>query len=161
MKKILLSTILAAAVAATTTFANTTTPAASGQEAVQSQSAPCWNAGPQGKRWGWRGHHGRMGGMMGMMGGGPMMGGAGGGCAGGGCGGPGMMFTDPQHRQAFLDATTELRKQMMETRFAYAEALRQPEPNQEELVKLRKQMLTLRKQMIDKMIEVQDQGQTR
>ncbi len=85
-------------------------------------------------------HHGKgmmgMGcnGMMGMMGGGMM-----------------MQKMSPEQRQQFMDQTTDLRRQMMEKRFSYMEAMRNPATTPQELAKIEKEMLELRSKMMDKM----------
>lgn len=94
------------------------------------------------------------GGMMGrgMMGGG-MMGGQGN--WGMGCNGMmgGMMMNQmsPEQQQGFMNQTTDLRKQMMEKRFAYMEAMRNPDTTPQDLAKIEKEMLDLRSKMMDKM----------
>ena len=93
-------------------------------------------------------------GMMGhgMMGKG-MMGGQG--RMGMGCNGMmgGMMMNrmSPEMQQQFMDQTTDLRKQMMEQRFAYMEAMRNSETTPQDLAKIEKDMLDLRSKMMDKM----------
>ena len=85
-------------------------------------------------------HHGkgmmgmRCNGMMGMMGGGMM-----------------MQKMSPEQRQQFMDQTTDLRRQMMEKRFSYMEAMRNPATTPQELAKIEKEMLELRTKMMDKM----------
>lgn len=79
-------------------------------------------------------HHGKMGmGCMGMMGGGM------------------MQKMTPAQRQLFLTQTVDLRKQMMEKRFAYMEAMRNPKSTPQDLAKVEKEMLSLRTQMMNKM----------
>ena len=102
------------------------------------------------------------GGMMGpgMMYGG-MMGGQGGqGTWGMGCNGmmgPGMMMNQmsPGQQQDFMNQTTDLRKQMMEKRFAYMEAMRNSDTTPQDLIKIEKEMLDLRSKMMDKMVTLQ------
>lgn len=96
-------------------------------------------------------------GMMGsgMMHGG-MMGGQGGqGFRGMGCNGMmgGMMMNrmSPEQQQKFMDQTTDLRKQMMEKRFAYMEAMRNSDTTPQDLAKIEKEMLDLRSKMMDEM----------
>ncbi len=109
-----------------------------------------------------------MGGMMngGMMGGGMMGGGmmdegmmGGQGRWGMGCngmmGGAMMSQMSPGQQQAFMNETVELRKKMMEKRFAYMEAMRNPNTTPQELAKIEKEMLTLRTEMMDKMNTLQ------
>jgi protein CpxP len=97
-------------------------------------------------------------GMMGpgMMYGGGMMGGQGGqGSWGVGCNGMmgGMMMNQmtPGQQQKFMDQTTDQRKQMMEKRFAYMEAMRNSDTTPQDLVKIEKEMLDLRSKMMDDM----------
>ena len=82
-------------------------------------------------------HHGK--GMMGM------------GCNGMMGGGMMMQKMSPEQRQQFMDQTTDLRKQMMEKRFSYMEAMRNPATTPQELAKIEKEMLELRTKMMDKM----------
>jgi hypothetical protein len=96
-------------------------------------------------------------GMMGpgMMHGG-MMGGQGGqGSWGVGCNGMmgGMMMNQmsPEQQQKFMDQTTDLRKQMMEKRFAYMEAMRNSDTTPQDLAEIEKEMLDLRSKMMDDM----------
>jgi len=119
------------------------------------------------------------GGMMGggMMGPGMMHGGMmGGGMMGHGMMGRGMMGSDPDNwamgcngmmgralvsrmspgqQQEFMNQTVELRKQMMEKRFAYMEAMRNPDTSPQDLAKIEKGMLELRTKMMDKMTSLQ------
>jgi len=92
------------------------------------------------------------GGMMGMHG--NMMGG-GQGNWGMGCngmmGGGMMNRMTPEQQQAFMDQTADLRKQMMEKRFAYMEAMRNPSTTPQDLAKVEKEMLGLRAKMMEKM----------
>ena len=82
-------------------------------------------------------HHGK--GMMGM------------GCNGMMGGGMMMQKMSPEQRQDFMNQTRALRKQMMEKRFAYMEAMRNPATTPQDLAKIEKEMLQLRTQMMDKM----------
>lgn len=99
------------------------------------------------------------GGMMhgGMMGGGMM----GGGMMGGGMGCNGMMGgmmmnqMTPQQQQDFMNSTSDLRRQMMEKRFAYMEAARNGKTTPQDLAKIEAEMLTIRSQMMEKMGTVQ------
>ena len=97
---------------------------------------------------------GMQGGMMGMRGQG-MMGGNQGNWGGMGCngmmGGAMMNQMTPGQQQAFMNQTTELRQEMMELRFAYGEAMRNPATNPKDLAKIEKKMLELRIKMMDKM----------
>ena len=106
------------------------------------------------------------GGMMGrgMMGPGMMhsgmMGGQGGqGFRAMGCNGMmgGMMMNrmSPEQQQKFMDQTTDLRKQMMEKRFAYMEAMRNSDTTLQDLAKIEKEMLDLRSKMMDDMSAMQ------
>ncbi len=64
----------------------------------------------------------------------------------------GMMWNmTPQQRQEFMNQTRALRKQMMEKRFDYMEAMRNPATTPQDLAKIEKEMLELRAQMMDKM----------
>ncbi len=101
-------------------------------------------------------HHGAM--MNGQMMGPGMMNGQmmGPGMMGMGCNGMmggGMMMQkmSPEQRQKFMNQTHALRKQMMEKRFAYMEAMRNPTTTPQDLAKIEKEMLQLRTQMMDKM----------
>lgn len=109
--------------------------------------------------------------MQGRMGGQGMMNMRGGGMMGPGMMGDqsswgmmgcnGMMGTtmmnqmSPGQRQAFLDKTRDLRRQMLEKRFAYMEAMRKPETTPQELAKIEKEMLSLRAKMMDVMSSIQ------
>ena len=119
------------------------------------------------------------GGMLGpcMMHGGMMGGGMMGRCMmHGGMMGRGMMGSDPDNwamgcngmmgralvsrmspgqQQEFMNQTVELRKQMMEKRFAYMEAMRNPDTSPQDLAKIEKGMLELRTKMMDKMTSLQ------
>ncbi len=66
-------------------------------------------------------------------------------------GGGMMMQMTPQQRQQFMDQTTDLRRQMMEKRFSYMEAMRNPATTPKDLAKIEKGMLELRAKMMDKM----------
>jgi len=104
---------------------------------------------------------GMMGGNMmdmhgqGMMGGGMMGGGMMGHWDEMGCnsmmGGTMMNNMTPSQQQAFMNQTTELRKEMVGLRFAYQEAMRNPNTSPKDLAKIEKQMLELRTKMIGKM----------
>ncbi|MBU1388168.1 MAG: hypothetical protein KKE62_12965 [Proteobacteria bacterium] len=105
--------------------------------------------------------YGHMMGGGGMYGGGGMMGGNQGYGGGMGCGGMmgGTMMDrmTPGQQQSFMNQTTELRKQMMELRFAYREAMRNPDTKPENLAGIEKQMLELRTKMMGKMETLQGQ----
>ncbi len=96
-----------------------------------------------------------------MQGGGMMDGNMMGQQNGGGMGCNGMMGgmmmnkMTPGQQQEFMNQTVELRKQMMEQRFSYMEAARNPDTSPEDLAKIEKGMLDLRTKMIDKMNNVQ------
>ena len=106
----------------------------------------------------------RSGGMMGggimgggMMGGG-MMSGQGGNWSMGCNGMMGEMLMNqmsPSQQQEFMNQTVNLRKQMMEKRFAYMEAMRNPNTTPQDLAKIEKEMLKLRSKMMDKMDTLQ------
>jgi len=107
------------------------------------------------------------GGMMnrGMMGsgmqGGGMMGGNQGNWNGMGCngmmGGAMMNQMTPEQQQAFMDQTTDQRKKMMDLRFDYQDAMRNPKTTPQELAKIEKQMLELRTQMMGKIENLKSQ----
>ncbi len=58
-----------------------------------------------------------------------------------------------EQRQRFLDDTVALRRQMMERRFDYLEALRHPDTSPKDLALIEKDMLNLRLKMLDKLID--------
>ena len=91
----------------------------------------------------------------GMMGKGMQGGMMGGMQAGMGCNGMmgGMMMQQmaPEQQQEFLSQTTALRKQMMEKRFTYMEAMRNPETAPADLAAIEKEMLEIRGKMMDTM----------
>lgn len=101
------------------------------------------------------------GGMMngGMMGGGYQNGYRGNMWSGMGCngmmGGAMMNRMTPQQQQQFMDQTTDLRKQMMDLRFAYRDAMRNNATTPEDLAKIEKKMLDVRAKMMDKMEKLQ------
>jgi hypothetical protein len=90
-----------------------------------------------------------------------MMGGNQGQWGGMGCNGmmDGSMMKQmtPGQQQTFMNQTTELRKQMMELRFAYREAMRNPDTSPGDLARIEKQMLELRTKMMGKMENMQNQ----
>ncbi|MBW1635093.1 MAG: hypothetical protein JRC87_05570 [Deltaproteobacteria bacterium] len=96
----------------------------------------------------------------GMMGSG-MMGGKQGNWSGMGCngmmGGAMMNQMTPGQQQTYMDQTSDLRKQMMDLRFDYRDAMRNPKTTPQELAKIEKQMLELRSQMIGKIENLQGQ----
>ena len=65
----------------------------------------------------------------------------------------GMMMNQmsPTQQQEFMSRTADLRKQMMEKRFAYTELMRNPGTTPQDLAKIEKEMLDLRSRMMDKM----------
>ena len=100
----------------------------------------------------------------GMMNGGMMGGGYHGGYRGnmlGGMGCNGMMGgammnrMTPALQQQFMNQTTDLRKQMMDLRFAYRDAMRNNSTTPEDLAKIEKKMLDVRAKMMDKMGKLQ------
>ena len=99
--------------------------------------------------------------MYGNRMGGGMMGGNQGQWGGMGCngmmGGSMMNRMTPGQQQNFMNQTTELRKQMMELRFSYMEAMRNPNTSPEDLAGIEKQMLELRTKMMGKMGTMQSQ----
>ena len=105
---------------------------------------------------------GMMGDMMGMgMHGKGMMGGKQGNWGGMGCngmmGGTMMNQMTSGQQQAFMDQTTDMRKEMMDLRFDYMEAMRNPNTNPKNLAKIEKQMLELRTKMMGEMENLQAQ----
>jgi len=70
-------------------------------------------------------------------------------------GGSMMNQMTPNQQQSFMDATTELRQKMIDLRFAYREAMRNPNTDPKELAKIEKQMLDIRSQMMGKMENMQ------
>jgi hypothetical protein len=103
---------------------------------------------------------GMQGGMMDMQGQG-MMGGNQGNWDGMGCngmmGGAMMNKMTPGQQQDFMNQTTELRKEMMDLRFAYGEAMRNPATTPKDLANIEKNMLELRIKMMGKMQNLQAQ----
>ncbi len=110
---------------------------------------------------------GMQGGMMnksmmngGMMGQG-MMGGNQGNWGGMGCngmmGGAMMNQMTSGQQQAFMDQTTDMRKEMMDLRFDYMEAMRSSNTDPKDLARIEKQMLELRTKMMGKMENLQAQ----
>ncbi len=100
---------------------------------------------------------GIMGGGGGMMGG--MVGGYQGGYRGnwwgnmgrgGMMGGAMMNRMTPDQQKNFMNQTTELRKQMMELRFAYRDAMRKHNTTPGDLAKIEKKMIELRTKMLNK-----------
>ncbi|WP_456384983.1 hypothetical protein [Desulfolithobacter sp.] len=97
-------------------------------------------------------------GMMGGMMGPGMMGGH---AYGGGWGcnpmmtGPGTRGALSDQQQKFLDQTVDLRKQMMEKRFEYMEAARNPKTTPQDLAAIEKDMLDLRTKMMERMNNIQ------
>ncbi len=88
-------------------------------------------------------HNGYRGGMWNGMGCNGMMGGA------------MMNRMTPATQQKFMDQTTNLRKQMMDLRFAYRNAMYNNNTTPEDLAKIEKQMLDVRTKMMDKMEKLQ------
>ncbi len=117
------------------------------------------NTQSQQQMYGNRMHGGMMMGGGGMHGG--MMGGNQGQWGGMGCngmmGGSMMNQMTPGQQQTFMNQTTELRKQMMELRFSYMEAMRNPDTSPGDLARIEKQMLELRTKMMGKMENMQNQ----
>jgi len=70
-------------------------------------------------------------------------------------GGAMMNQMNPNQQQSFMDATTELRQKMVDLRFDYKEAMRNPDTDPKELAKIEKQMLDIRSQMMGKMENMQ------
>ena len=145
MKKTMLMVMLATAVTVGTIHAqNSSTPSSQyGSHHMQGTMA---NGGMMGQ--------GMMnGGMMGRN----MMGGQnswGMGCNGM-MGGAMMSQMSADQQQEFLSKTRDLRKQMMEKRFAYMEAMRNPDTTPRDLAGMEKEMLDLRAKMMDTMNNLQ------
>ncbi|BCO10757.1 hypothetical protein GF1_31330 [Desulfolithobacter dissulfuricans] len=146
-KKTVITSILALGLAATTALAqpfhNTDHNSGSGQPLAQrtmmGMGPGMMVPGMMGGQW----HRGGMGmGCNPMMGGGMM-----------GMMGPGMMGG---LQQKFLDQTVDLRKQMMEKRFEYMEALRKPDTKPQDLAAIEKDMLDLRTRMMEQMNSLQE-----
>jgi hypothetical protein len=101
---------------------------------------------------------GMMGGNQGNWG---MMGGNQGDWDGMGCsgmmGGAMMNHMTPGQQQEFMNQTTELRKEMMDLRYAYGEAMRNPATTPKDLANIEKNMLELRIKMMGKMQNLQAQ----
>ena len=72
-------------------------------------------------------------------------------------GGAMMNHMTPGQKQDFMNQTTELRKEMMDLRYAYGEAMRSPATTPKDLAKIEKEMLELRIKMMDKMEILQAQ----
>jgi len=69
----------------------------------------------------------------------------------------GMMMNQMSHgqQQEFLNQTTDLRRQMMEKRFKYMEAMRNSDASPQDLAEIEKEMLELRNKMMNKMPTLQ------
>jgi len=69
----------------------------------------------------------------------------------------GMMMNQMSHgqQQEFLNQTTDLRRQMMEKRFKYMEAMRNSDVTPQDLAEIEKEMLDLRNKMMNKMPTLQ------
>jgi len=146
-----LSLVAGTALAAATTDAETTMPGngpgygmMNGQGPHHGMGGPGWHG--KGLRGGnqdcWKGKGGQGMGqnkMMGMMGAGPGM-------------QRGSMMNPEmkEKRNAFLDSTKDLRKNIHEKRFAYMEAQRNPDLTVGELQKQEKELFALRQQMMEK-----------
>lgn len=74
--------------------------------------------------------------------------------------GHGMMWSYERGNdyQKFLDETVALRKQFLEKRFAYNEALRNPETRPDVLVKLEEELVELEKKIYEKSPAPQPRG---
>ena len=101
------------------------------------------------------------GGMQGGMMNRGMMGGNQGNWGGMGCngmmGGAMMNQMNPGQQQAFMNQTTDMRKEMMDLRFDYMEAMRNQDTNPKDLANIEKKMLELRTKMMGKMENLQSQ----
>ncbi|MFP7755884.1 hypothetical protein ACLG6S_14750 [Thermodesulfobacteriota bacterium B35] len=62
-----------------------------------------------------------------------------------------MSIMSPDQQQQFLDATRDLRRQMLELRFNYLETMRDPKATPADLARIESKMLDVRKQMMTKM----------
>ena len=60
-----------------------------------------------------------------------------------------------EQQQEFLNQTTDLRRQMMEKRFKYMEAMRNSDVTPQDLAEIEKEMLDLRNKMMSKMPTLQ------
>ncbi len=65
-----------------------------------------------------------------------------------------MSIMSPDQKQQFLDATRDLRRQMLLLRFSYLETMRDPKASPADLAKIENKMLDVRKQMMGKMEEL-------
>jgi len=130
-KKIMIALILVLGIWAGLAFAQTNNNAQPQQQMYGNRMGGGMMGGNQGQ-WGGMGCNGMMGGSM-------------------------MNRMTPGQQQTFMNQTTELRKQMMELRFSYMEAMRNPDTSPEDLAKIEKQMLELRTKMIGKMENMQNQ----
>lgn len=67
-----------------------------------------------------------------------------------------MSRMSSENQQRFMDDTVELRKEMHSLRFAYMEAMRNPDTRLAELADMEQQMLDIRKDMLRKAEKYQD-----
>ena len=65
-------------------------------------------------------------------------------------GGTMMNRMTPDRQKKFMNHTTKLRKQMIELRFAYRDAMRNPDTTPGDLAKIEKKMIKLRMKMLNK-----------
>ncbi|HEB49846.1 MAG TPA: hypothetical protein ENI89_04485 [Desulfobulbus sp.] len=65
-----------------------------------------------------------------------------------------MSIMSPDQQQQFLDATRDLRHQMLELRFSYLETMRDPKATPADLARIESRMLDVRKQMMAKLEEL-------
>jgi len=65
-----------------------------------------------------------------------------------------MSIMSPDQQQQFLDATRDLRRQMLELRFSYLETMRDPKATPADLARIESKMLDIRKQMMAKLEKV-------
>ena len=144
MKQTILATAFALSLVAGTAFAH--------PMHATAESDQAWQGGPgmmMGKGAGMRGPSGQVRGMMGMHGTGMGMMGNKGQCM---MGGPhGMM--DPaqvEKRDAFFDATKELRKNLHDKKFAYMESTRNPAETIGSLREKEKELATLKQELLTK-----------
>ncbi len=72
-------------------------------------------------------------------------------------GGAMMNQMSPGQQQAFMNQTTDMRKEMMDLRFDYREAMRNPDTNSKDLANIEKKMLELRTKMMGKIDNLQSQ----
>jgi hypothetical protein len=94
--------------------------------------------------------------MGGMMGYGGMMGSGYGSGRHMDCGmmGDMMGYGSEEGQQKFLDATTDLRREMHNKRFEISEAMRNPETTRATLLKMQKEMLEIKVKMYERALKI-------